>query len=87
MAVVLLDEIVAVRKKLEDLMTHSNALAADLSSVLKRVRSVADPEDDDNVANIFLVRLQMLAHRLSRIQDSHTALLQTEIDLRGMPLQ
>jgi hypothetical protein len=57
MAVILLDEIVGVRKKLED------------------------------VANVFLVRLQMLAHRLSRIQDSHTVLLQTEIDLRGMPLQ
>jgi hypothetical protein len=87
MAVILLDEIVAVRKKLEDLITHSNALAAELSPVLKRVRSVADPEDEDNVANVFLVRLQMLPHRLSRIQDSHTALLQTEIDLRGMPLQ
>jgi hypothetical protein len=87
MAVVLLDEIIAVRKKLEDLMTQSKALAVELAPVLERVRSVADPDDDDNVASILLVRLQMLAHRLSRIQDSHTALLQTEIDLRGMPLQ
>ena len=87
MAVSLLDEIVAVRKKLEDLMAHSNALAAELSPVLERVRSVADPEDGDNPANVFLVRLQMLAHRLSRIQDSHSALLQTETDVRGMPIQ